>query len=67
MTIDNFNKYIKTASGYVNYIENNKNNNLLIDPVDDSINKIMKITGLCENDIINVEWPFILVLIKNDK
>lgn len=66
MTIDNFNKYIKTASGYVNYIENNKNNNLLIDPVDDSINKIMKITGLCEKDFITVEWPFVLVLAKND-
>lgn len=67
ITIDNFNKYIKTASGYVNYIEKNKNNALLVDPVDDAINKIMEIAGLCENDIITAEWPFVLVLIKNDE
>lgn len=67
MTIYNFNKYLKTASSYVNYIEKNKNNCLLIDPVDDAINKIMEITELCENEVITVEWPFILVLAKNDK
>lgn len=65
MTIDEFHKYIKTWSAYFNYMSNNKN---VIDPVDVMINKIYKIMKLKDkNDIISVEWPVVLILIKNEK
>lgn len=65
ITIDEFKSYLKTLSSYTNYI--NINNDYIIDPVNETIDNIMKIMDIKkEEETIKVEWPVVLILNNNN-
>jgi ubiquinone/menaquinone biosynthesis C-methylase UbiE len=66
MTIERFAHYIKTASPYFNYLDDEKNKGKG-DPVDNMIPDLMKALNVTDiNHTIQIEWPTALILAKND-
>lgn len=66
MTIERFGHYIKTASAYLNYMDDEKNKGKG-DPVDLMIPQLMKDLGVTDlNHFIQLEWPTALIIAKND-
>ncbi|GAA5808540.1 hypothetical protein MFLAVUS_001931 [Mucor flavus] len=66
MDIARFSNYLKTSSAYYNYLEDPANKGKS-DPVDTMIENLMRALNVISTDqIIDIEWPTVLVLAKND-
>ena len=66
MTVEHFRQYLKTSSAYFNYIDDPENKEKG-DPVDKAFPDIMKALGATDpNQTIQLEWPTVLILAKND-
>jgi ubiquinone/menaquinone biosynthesis C-methylase UbiE len=66
MTIERFRHYMKTASSYYNYIEDEENQ-VKGDPVDNMIPVLMNVLNTTDiNHVITLEWPTVLVLAQTN-